>query len=166
MKLVRFGRFALAVSGLAMAVAMPAHADVTNTFATQSSITVVPTTVESIARAASVSASGSNVTVTGLGSISGTGAVTAPVATGVVNAGSAFTYSASAASQDAPAAVTITSGTTGATPAYSTQNIQVGGVAGTATVTALSSGLGTAVIGTAVGTTVSTLQQASLSVFK
>jgi len=167
MKLVHFGRFALAASGLAMAVAMPAHADITHTFATQSSITVLPTTIESSARTASLAVSGNNVTVaTSLGSISSDGVITAPGAATVTVPGSAFTYNVSVADEDTVAGPTIASGTVTATPDYSTQTTQVGGLATGATVTALSSGVGTAVIGTAVGTTVSTLQQASLSVFK
>lgn len=166
MKLVHFGRFALAASGLAMAVAMPAHADITHTFATQSSITVLPTTIESSARTASLAVSGNNVTVASLGSISAVGVITAPGAATVTTEGSAFTYNVSVADEDTVAGPTIASGTVTATPDYSTQTTQVGGLATGATVTALSSGVGTAVISTAVGTTVSTLQQASLSVFK
>ncbi|XGB41850.1 MAG: hypothetical protein LVS60_16755 [Nodosilinea sp. LVE1205-7] len=60
MKLVHFGRFALAASGLAMAVAMPAHAQlITNSHVTQVTLTVAPATVEATARSASSSMSGS-----------------------------------------------------------------------------------------------------------
>lgn len=166
MKLIHFGRFALAASGLAAAMAMPAHADITHTFATQSSISVLPTTIESSARTASLAVSGNNVTVASLGSISSDGGtITAPGAATVTTAGSAFTYNVSVADEDTVGAPTIGSGTVTNTPDYSTQTTQVGGLGTGATATAVSSGIGTAVIGTAVGTTVSVLQQASLSVF-
>jgi hypothetical protein len=168
MKMLNLGRFALAASGLAVAVAMPAHAQLaTNTFATQASITVVPTTVESSARTSAIAVSGNNVTVASLGSISADGAtITAPGAGTITNPGDAFTYNVSVVDEDTVAATTLSSGAVSALPDYSTQTTQVGGAAGTATVTALSSGEATAVIGTGVGTTVSVLQQASLSVFK
>lgn len=169
MKMLNLGRFALAASGLAVAVAMPAHAQLaTNTFATQASITVVPTTVESSARGASIAISGNNVDVaTSLGSISADGTtITPPGAATVVTAGDAFTYNLSVVDEDVVAAPVLATGAVTTLPDYSTQTTQVGGAAGSATVTALSSGEATAVIGTGVGTTVSVLQQASLSVFK
>ena len=173
MKMLNLGRFALAASGLAVAVAMPAHAQLaTNTFATQASITVVPTTVESSARTSAIAISGNNVTVASLGSISGDGeTITAPGAGTITTAGDAFTYNVSVVDEDEVLATTLltTAGAVGRVedlPAFSTQTTQVGGDAGDAAITALSSGAATAEIGTAVGTTVSVVQQASLSVFK
>jgi len=168
MEMLNLGRFALAVSGLAVAVAMPAHAQLaTNTFVTQASITVVPTTVESSARTSAIAVSGNNVTVASLGSINAAGdIITPPGAATVTTAGGAFTYNLSLVDEDTVAAPVVASGAVTSLPGYSTQTTQVGGAAGSATVTALSSGVATAVIGTGVGTTVSVLQQASMSVFK
>ena len=174
MKMLNLGRFALAASGLAVAVAMPAHAQlITNTFATQASMTVVPTTVESHARGASIAVSGNNVDVaTSLGSINADGeTITAPGTATIATAGDAFTYNVSVVDEDEVLATTLltTAGAVGRVedlPAFSTQTTQVGGDAGDAAITALSSGAATAEIGTAVGTTVSVVQQASLSVFK
>jgi len=168
MKMLNLGRFALAASGLAVAVAMPAHAQlITNTFATQASMTVVPTTVESHARGASIAVSGNNIEMTDLGGINADGeTITPPEAGALETAGDAFTYNLSVVDEDEVTATVLTDGAVDTLPVFSTQTTQVGGRGTDATITALSSGAATAEIGTAVGTTISVLQQSSLSVFK
>jgi hypothetical protein len=166
MKMLNLGRFALAASGLAVAVAMPAHAQlITNSFATQASISIVPTTVESVARGSSSSMSGSNLGAVTLPVINGTGTVTAGVAAGGT-VGEAFTFAQSVTEQDTVAAPVVTNAGAYTTPPdYSTVNVQLGGVGTGATATATSNNEGTIEFG-ASGSTVSLLQQNSLSVFK
>jgi len=166
MKMLNLGRFALAVSGLAVAVAMPAHAQlITNSFATQASISIVPTTVESVARGSSSSMSGSNVTVTALPTINATGGITPGAATQTTS-GEAFTFAQSVTEQDTVAAPVVTNaGVYTTAPDYSTVNVQLGGVGTGATATATSLNEGTITFGGS-GSTVNLLQQNSLSVFK
>lgn len=174
MKLVHFGRFALAASGLAMAMAVPAHAQlITNNHATQVTLTVAPATVEATARSASVSMSGSGLgaltmpVITAAGVITTAGSAAAPA-----TSGGAFSYSQSVADEDTVAPVAITSGQLGTLPTYSSYTAQAGGTAGTLAGIASSdngftTGLGgAALVAGGVGTTASVLQQNSVTVFK
>lgn len=172
MKLVHFGRFALAASGLAMAMAVPAHAQlITNNHATQVTLTVAPASFEATARSASVSVSGSGLGAVTLPTISGAGAITAGTAAGPATNGGAFSYSHSLADEDAVAAVTVGTNST-ATPLYSNVSVQVGGtstgLAGTpSSDNGFTTGLGGVVIGVGgPGQTASILQQNSVTVFK
>lgn len=173
MKLIHFGRFALAASGLAAAMAMPAHAQlITNNHATQVTLTVAPATVEATARSSSSSMSGSGLGTVTLPVINGTGTITAGVAAGATTNGGAFSFSQSVADEDTVAAVAISSGQIGTLPTYSSYTAQVGGTAGTlAGIASSDNGFTTGLGGAAVaaggpGTTASVLQQNSVSVFK
>jgi hypothetical protein len=172
MKLVHFGRFALAASGLAMAVAMPAHAQlITNNHATQVTLTVAPASFESTARSSSSSMSGSGLGAVTLPVIGATGTITPGVAA-AGTAGGAFSFSQSVADEDTLTAVTVGTNST-ATPLYSNVSVQVGGTS-TGLVGTPSSdngfttvGLGGVVVGLGgPGQTASVLQQNSVSVFK
>ncbi len=77
-----FGSIVLAVSGFTLAQAVPAQAQLINTnFATQATLEVAPTTIETTARGASSSMSGSGLTSVTLPTIDATGTVTAGAAT-------------------------------------------------------------------------------------
>jgi hypothetical protein len=173
MKLIHFGRFALAASGLAAAMAMPAHAQlITNNHATQVTLTVAPATVEATARSSSSSMSGSGLGAVTLPVINGTGTITGGVAAGAATNGGAFSFSQSVADEDTVAPVAISSGQIGTLPTYSSYTAQVGGNAGTlAGVASSDNGFTTGLGGDAVvaggpGTTASVLQQNSVTVFK
>ncbi|MBU6230045.1 MAG: hypothetical protein KGQ93_10170 [Cyanobacteria bacterium REEB459] len=173
MKLVHFGRFALAASGLAMAMAVPAHAQlITNNHATQVTLTVAPATVESTARTSSSSMSGSGLGAVVLPVIGATGTITAGTAAAGPTGG-AFSFSQSVADEDTVATVAV-SGSTVTPPTYSNHIVQVGGTKDTLAGAASSNngftttaGLdGIVVVAGGAGTTASVLQQNSVTVFK
>ncbi|MFZ4641554.1 MAG: hypothetical protein ACOYMP_14320 [Nodosilinea sp.] len=173
MKYVQFGRFSLVASGLMLAMAVPAHAQlITNNHATQVTLTVAPATVEATARSSSSSMSGSGLGAVTLPVIGATGTITGGAAAGPATAGGAFSFSQSVADEDTVAPVAISSGQIGTLPTYSSYTAQVGGNAGTLAGVASSdngftTGLGgAAVIAGGVGTTASVLQQNSVTVFK
>ena len=173
MKRVRFGHFAMAASGLAVAVAMPAHAQlITNNHATQVTLTVEPATFESTARTSSSSMSGSGLGAVTLPVINATGTITAgAAAAGPI--GGAFSFSQSAADEDTVASVVV-SGSSVTAPVYSNVSVQVGGTTGSLAGAAssnngftTSAGLdGITVVAGGAGTSASVLQQNSVTVFK
>jgi hypothetical protein len=173
MKLIHFGRFALAASGLAAAMAMPAHAQlITNNHATQVTLTVAPASFESTARTSSSSMSGSGLGAVTLPVINATGGLTAGAAAAGPTGG-AFSFSQSVADEDTVATVAV-SGSTVTAPAYSNVSVQVGGTTGSLAGAAssnngftTSAGLdGITVVAGGAGTTASVLQQNSVTVFK
>ncbi len=173
MKLVHFGRFALAASGLAMVVAMPAHAQlITNSHATQVTLTVQPATFESTARTSSSSMSGSGLGAVTLPVIDATGGITAGAAVPGPTGG-AFSFSQSAADEDTVATVAVT-GSSVTAPAYANISVQVGGTTGGLAGAAssnngftTSAGLdGITVVAGGAGTSASVLQQNSVTIFK
>ncbi len=173
MKLVHFGRFALAASGLAMAMAVPAHAQlITNSHATQVTLTVAPASFESTARTSSSSMSGSGLGAVVLPVIGATGTITAGTAAAGPTGG-AFSFSQSVADEDTVATVAV-SGSSVTAPAYSNHSVQVGGTTASLAGAASSNngftttaGLdGITVVAGGAGTTASVLQQNSVSVFK
>lgn len=166
MKLVHFGRFALAASGLAMAMAVPAHAQlITNNHATQVTLTVAPASFESTARTSSSSMSGSGLGAVVLPVIGATGGITAGSAAAGPTGG-AFSFSQSVADEDTVATVAVT-GSTVTAPAYSNHSVTVGGTTGSLAGAASSdnafttgAGLGgIPVVAGGAGTTASVLQQ-------
>jgi hypothetical protein len=173
MKLIHFGRFALAASGLAAAMAMPAHAQlITNNHATQVTLTVAPASFESTARSTSVSMSGSGLGALTMPVITTAGAITtAGSAAAPATAGGAFSFSQSVADEDTLSAVTVGSNST-ATPLYSDISVQVGGTStGLVGIASSDNGFTTGLGGAAVavggpGQTASVLQQNSVTVFK
>ena len=109
--------------------------------------------------------SGSGLTGVTLPVINGSRVITAGAASSPA-AGDAFTFAQSAAPQDTVAAPAVTNaGAYTTPPSYSNVNVQLGGVGTGATATATSANAGTVVFGGS-GSTVSLLQQNSLSVFK
>jgi hypothetical protein len=171
MQRFQFASIALAASGIGLALAVPAQAQLINSsFATQASISVAPTIIETTARGASASMSGSNLTEVTLPVIDNDGAITVGVAGWGTSAtgpedGTAFTFSQSVNPLDATEAVQIENGLVAATPEYSNYTITAGGVAGLLEATLTSAGAATITAG-GVGTTASLLQQVSLTVFK
>jgi len=173
MKMLNLGRFALAVSGLAVAVAMPAHAQlITNNHTTEVTLTVEPATFESTARTSSSSMSGSGLGAVTLPVINATGTITAgAAAAGPI--GGAFSFSQSAADEDTVASVVV-SGSSVTAPVYSNVSVQVGGTTGSLAGAAssnngftTSAGLdGITVVAGGAGTSASVLQQNSVTVFK
>jgi hypothetical protein len=173
MKRVRFGHFALAASGLVAAMAMPAHAQlITNSHATQVTLTVEPATFESTARTSSSSMSGSGIGAVVLPVIGATGTITAGTAAAGPTGG-AFSFSQSVADEDTVATVTV-SGSTVTAPQYANISVQVGGTTGSLAGAAssnngftTSAGLdGITVVAGDAGTSASVLQQNSVTVFK
>lgn len=160
-----FGSIVLAVSGFTLAQAVPAQAQLINTnFATQATLEVAPTTIETTARGASSSMSGSGLTSVTLPTIDATGTVTAGAATAPDDLTYNFAQSVNAADTVAPVAIPA-DGLVTTTPDYSSYTIQAGGVAGTLAGDATSAGVATITAG-GVGTTATLLQQRSLSVFR
>ncbi|MBD2429140.1 hypothetical protein [Phormidium sp. FACHB-1136] len=160
-----FGSIVLAVSGFTLAQAVPAQAQLINTnFATQATLEVAPTTIETTARGASSSMSGSGLTGVTLPTIDATGTVTAGAATAPDDLTYNFAQSVNAADPVAPVAIPA-DGLVTTTPDYSSYTIQAGGVAGTLAGDATSAGVATITAG-GVGTTATLLQQRSLSVFR
>jgi len=160
-----FGSIVLAVSGFTLAQAVPAQAQLINTnFATQATLEVAPTTIETTARGASSSMSGSGLTGVTLPTIDATGTVTAGAATAPDDLTYNFAQSVNAADTVAPVAIPA-DGLVTTTPDYSSYTIQAGGVAGTLAGDATSAGVATITAG-GVGTTATLLQQRSLSVFR
>jgi hypothetical protein len=170
-----FGSIVLAVSGFTLAQAVPAQAQLINTnFATQATLEVAPTTIETTARGASSSMSGSGLGAVTLPVIDGAGTtITAGVAAGPATPGEAFNFTQSVNPLDTVAAVTITNvdgevatdGRVATTPDYSSYTIQAGGVVGSLAGEVSSAGIATISAGGA-GTTATVLQQRSLSVFR
>ena len=173
MKLIHFGRFALAASGLAAAMAMPAHAQlITNNHATQVTLTVAPASFESTARTSSSSMSGSGLGAVTLPVINATGGLTAGAAAAGPTGG-AFSFSQSVADEDTVASVAVT-GSTVTAPQYANISVQVGGTTGGLAGAAssnngftTSAGLdGITVVAGDAGTSASVLQQNSVTIFK
>lgn len=163
-----FGSIVLAVSGFTLAQAVPAQAQLINTnFATQATLEVAPTTIETTARGASSSMSGSGLGAVTLPVINGAGTtITDGVAAGSATVGETFNFAQSVNAADTVAAVAIPAdGLVTTTPDYSSYTIQAGGVAGTLAGDATSAGVATITAG-GVGTTATLLQQRSLSVFR
>jgi len=148
-----------------MTNSLPAQAQLINTnFATQATLEVAPTTIETTARGASSSMSGSGLTEVTLPTIDATGTVTAGAATAPDDLTYNFAQSVNAADTVAPVAIPA-DGLVTTTPDYSSYTIQAGGVAGTLAGDATSAGVATITAG-GVGTTATLLQQRSLSVFR